>query len=74
MGQLCILDSSGDTKVIWSENDPDSIAAAKAMFDSLIAKGHVAYSVGEEGKPASIVKAFDPKLEKLILRPLAKGG
>lgn len=74
MGQLCILDHTGDTKVIWDRNDADSTAAAKAMFDSLKAKGHVAYSVGEEGKPASIVKEFDPALEKIIMKPLAKGG
>jgi hypothetical protein len=74
MGQLCILDSSGDTKLIWDEADADSVAASREMFDKLKAKGHIAYSVSEEGKPAQIISAFDPKLGKIILKPLARGG
>lgn len=74
MGQLCILDHTGDTKLIWDEADADSVEASRKMFDDLKAKGHIAYSVSEEGKPAQIVSAFDPKMGKIIMKPLARGG
>jgi hypothetical protein len=76
MGTLAVLDPrAGDTTIGWDPNDPDSIEQAQATFDSLTAKGHIAYKVTKEGtKSGEQITKFDPKLEKIILAPQLKGG
>jgi hypothetical protein len=72
---MAILDRLGDTKVMWDKNDPNEVAAAKATFDSLKAKGFLAYSVkGKKGDKGEVIKQFDPEAERLIMSPPLVGG
>lgn len=75
MGEMNILDSSGDTKVMWDPDNEDEVDAAKAQFNSLKKKGYTAFEVGRRGKKTEEkVDEFDPELGKLIMVPQMKGG
>lgn len=69
MGVLCIQDMTGDTKVMWDAKNADEVAAAKAQFDTLKAKGFLAFGVKKDGEKAERIKAFDPEMEKIIMSP-----
>jgi hypothetical protein len=74
MGELAILDNTGDTKVIWDVENQDEIDAAKAQFDLLIKKGFTAYSVKKDGEKNRKITSFDPNSGKIILVPTIVGG
>ena len=44
MGELSIMDDTGDTKLIWSANNQDEVDAAKEMFKNPICS--VTYAPG----------------------------
>jgi hypothetical protein len=74
VGEMAILDLTGDTKVIWDPHNPDEVAAAKAQFDTLRKKGFIAYTVNKKGDKGEVIREFDPDAEKIILSPPLVGG
>ena len=72
--EMCVMDHTGDTKIIWNPSNADEVAAAKATFDSLRKKGYVAYLVQPGGDKGIAVVEFNPSAEKLILTPPLIGG
>ncbi len=73
-GTLCVLDHTGDTRLIWDSRRPDEVAAAKEMFNSLRKKGYLAYKVKASGDPGEAITEFDADAEKIIMSPAARGG
>lgn len=75
MGDLAILGREGDTKVIWSADQPDEVDAARVQFASLKKKGYVAFKVkGKDGEKDERADSFDPDEERYIFaKPLAGG-
>lgn len=74
-GELVEMNISGDSKLIWNPDNADERTAAKAMFDSLKAKGHLAYKVeGKEGEKGEVLKEFDPYAGRIIMAPRMVGG
>jgi hypothetical protein len=77
LGELSILNGDGDMKLVWDANNEDEVAAARAMFDELIAKGFTAFEVSDEeekGGKGKIIKKFNPKAERIIMSPRIAGG
>lgn len=74
MGQMAIMDRTGDTKLVWDQADDVSMQIAKASFDAAKKKGYLAYSVNKKGDKGTQVKEFDPSAESLILAPALVGG
>lgn len=74
MGELRVMGREGDVKVIWDRNNPDEVATAKASFDELRGKGHLAYKVRAKGEKGEMIRTFDPNAEKIILAPPMAGG
>lgn len=76
MGVMAVMDrAKGDHTVGWDKNNPDEIEQAQATFDSLLAKGYMAYRVTKEGtKTGEQIKKFDSALERIILAPPLVGG
>jgi hypothetical protein len=74
MGQLRILDETGDTKLIWDKQKPDEIEAAEEMFDKLKDKGYKAFRVDDKGDKSGEMKKFDSKAEKIIMVPPMQAG
>lgn len=71
---LCVLDKTGDTRIIWDTENTDEVASAKRTFDDLIKKGFRAFSVNRKGDKDTQIREFDPAAEKLILTPALVGG
>jgi tRNA U38,U39,U40 pseudouridine synthase TruA len=70
-----VLDATGDTKVMWSPDNPDEVANAKKTFDELVGKKKfTAYTVKENGDPDTVVREFDKTAGRMILRPQLVGG
>jgi hypothetical protein len=74
MGEICILDMTGDTKVIWDPTNADEVAAAKQQFDTLKSKGFLAFAVKKDGSKGERIKEFDPTAEKIIMSPQPISG
>lgn len=74
MGVMAILDSTGDTRIMWDPNQKDEVDAAKKQFDDLIGKGYQAFAVKKRGGAGEKVREFDPSAGKLILARPTVGG
>jgi hypothetical protein len=65
----------GDTKVMWNKGNSDEIEAARATYDSLIAKGFSAFSMDADGARAGTrLREFDPSAERIVMVPRMAGG
>jgi hypothetical protein len=73
-GTMNIMDSTGHSKQIWDKDVPEEVAAAKAAFDALKAKGYSAFYVQNDGKDGKRMDEFDKNAESLIMVPPKKGG
>lgn len=71
---LHVLDRTGDTKVMWSADNPDEVAAAQATFDSLKKKGYLAYTVKDDGSKGDVIRKFDKTAGRIIMSPQMVGG
>jgi hypothetical protein len=74
IGELRVMDRTGDAKVIWDSTKPDEVAAAKDTYDSLKKKGYMAYAVKKNGDKGELIHEFDQEAEKIILAPRMVGG
>jgi hypothetical protein len=69
-GILRVLSSRGDDEYAWE--DRKSTAAAKKVFDDLIAKHHAAFAKKDDGHER--IKEFDPNAKEIIMvKPLVGG-
>jgi hypothetical protein len=73
-GVLHVLNETGDTEVHWNRNSEAEVAAARATFDSLRAKGYMAYRVEPGGGRGSVMREFDARAERVVLAPAMQGG
>lgn len=74
LGNLSVLDRTGDTRIMWDSGKSDEVAAARKTFDDLKKKGYWAYAVKKSGEQGEVIQEFDPELEKIILAPRMQGG
>jgi hypothetical protein len=72
--EMAVMNHTGDTKITWNENDPVSVAAARAAFDAAKKQGHAGYSVDKKGERGAVIREFDPGAEKIIMAPATVGG
>jgi len=73
-GMIVVLDTTGDTKHIWSRDNADEVAEARSLFDRMKAKGFQAWSVTRKGDKDQRITEFDPQAEKIIFAPALQGG
>lgn len=69
-----VIDSSGDTKIIWDPAEEAEVTQARQTFAGLKEQGYIAYQVDVKGRKGDVVDTFDPDAEKLILAPPISGG
>jgi hypothetical protein len=70
-----VLDSGGDTKIMWNADNHDEVQAAKAHFKLLREKHYLAFKAeGREGTRGTQINEFDPDLERIIMVPRSVGG
>jgi hypothetical protein len=70
---LSVMDSSGDRKAEWDENDPATMVEAKQLFDAIRASGGQVFHEQRDGLGGGVVKEFDPKAD-MIGVPRIVGG
>ena len=73
-GEMCVMDRTGDTKIIWDRTKPDEVESAREQFDKLRKKGYAAYKVESGGGKGEVIREFDAHAEKIILAPPMVGG
>lgn len=74
MGEMRIIASEGDQKVVWDKDNDDEVEAAEATFDSLLEKKFKAYSVAKDGTKSKEIKKFKSSLGAIIMVPAIAGG
>ena len=74
MGEMNVLDRTGDTKIIWDASNTDEVANARRTCDDLRKKRFSIFAVKRDGSSGSRVDSFDPALESLIAVPPVVGG
>jgi hypothetical protein len=74
VGEMAILDRTGDTKIIWDSANEDEVEEAKRTFKNLKDKGYAAYSVNKKGDKGEVMKKFDADAERIIMAPPLQGG
>jgi hypothetical protein len=74
MGEIRILDGTGDTKIIWNKDNDVEAQNAHETFAELTGKGFKAYSVRRGGGKGVEIEKFNADAEKLILVPPMCGG
>ena len=74
MGEMRIMGSEGDLKVIWDAEKPEEVEAAREQFKKLVGQNYIAFSVKKSGEKNEKISKFDPELEKMILVPMVRGG
>jgi len=76
MGFMRILDDSGHSVVEWNQEDEESVAYARHIFDVMRDKGQLAFATpaGSTAEEATLVRVFDPDAEVVIwIRPITGG-
>jgi hypothetical protein len=74
MGVMRILDSSGDTEVLWDVSDDEALAKAASLFGELASEGKLAFERNEPQTTASRVREFNPQADEIIwVRPIQGG-
>lgn len=73
-GVLCTMDETGDSPMQWDKNNPEQVAKARGRFDDLIKQGYLGYKVNAKGDKGSVLSAFDPSAERIIMAPPMVGG
>ena len=73
-GELCIMNHTGDTKLVWDRANTPEVDNAKRTFTDLRAKGYLAYKVKKDGEKAEQIHEFDPAAERIIPAPPMDGG
>lgn len=73
-GELCVMDRTGDTKIIWDSGNDDEVENARRTFKDLKKKGYLAYKVKKGGDKGEVVSEFDSEAERLIMAPPLAGG
>lgn len=74
VGEMAVMDATGDTKIIWDSDVPDEVESAREQFNKLRKKGFIAYKVKKGGEKGEVITEFDASAEKLILSPPLRGG
>lgn len=69
-----VMDHTGDTRHEFKVDDSAEVAEAMKRFTELTAKGHRAVAMGENGAPNTLLKAFDPTVERTMFIPQLQGG
>lgn len=71
---LIVMDHTGDTKIIWDEDQAAEVDNARETFNRMKKQGYLAYSVDRKGDKGTVIKEFDPSAERLIMSKQTVGG
>ena len=74
MGEMRIIDRSGDAVLKWEPDDKEAVTNAENRFNELVVRGdHTAFEIMPGGKSKKIEK-FDAGVGKVTVIPRLAGG
>lgn len=74
-GEMSVMGVEGDTKLMWSRDNPDEVENARRTFNDLKAKGYAVFLTRiKRDEPGQQVDKFDPSAERYIFVPPMRGG
>lgn len=79
MGQMKIMDRSGDTTLTWDPAVKESTDVVRAKFDAMIRSGFMAYQTdtavaGTQRQAGTVTRKFDPLAEEIVIAAPLMGG
>lgn len=74
VGELSVMDHTGDIKLIWDSDKEDEVELARQQFKAAKKKGYAAFSVNKKGDKGEVIYDFDPNAERIIMAPQLQGG
>jgi len=74
MGELSILDSTGDSKIDWNCNIPEEISKARDKFNELKKSDYTMFEIFSNGDQGKELKAFNPLTESVLAVPPTRKG
>lgn len=74
MGEISIINKTGDTKLLWDPAVKPEVEAAKRMFDDLRKKGYLGFAVAKKGDKGEQIREFDPAAARIIMSMPMVGG
>lgn len=74
MGEICVMDSSGDVRTIWNPNNTREVENARRTFEDLTSQNYHAFRVLEGGDQGERMDDFDETAGKIIMVPQMVGG
>lgn len=74
MGELAIMNRSGDTKLAWDPGNTAETENARRTFDDLRKAGHLAYKMEANDARGEQLHTFDPNARRIVLAPAMRGG
>src|SRR5262245_26252638 len=75
MGQLVILDETGDTALCFDKTKPETVETCRERFRAMRKRGFLAYKTDPKDKSrGEVLQEFDPTAEEIILTPRIVGG
>jgi hypothetical protein len=75
MGVVRVLTRFGDESIEYEPAlDDGRLKRARALFDSKIASGYLAFVPDEAGTGGTQIRRFDPAAREIILQPAISGG
>ena len=72
MNELIIMDSTGDSRVVLS--DETKVAEAMTKFAEMMGKGYIAAQYTGNGDEKFLTRTFDPTAPKIVMYPQLIGG
>lgn len=74
-GEMAVMGREGDTKIMWSRDNPVEVDNARAAFAKFKKEGFAAFKCrGKDGERGEQVDEFDPAAERYIFVPPMRGG
>lgn len=74
MGELAVMDGTGDEKLTWDPKNEIATQKAKDRFSDLKRKGYKAYRVNHAGGKGEEIHDFDPYAYEIVMHKIAVGG
>jgi hypothetical protein len=73
--QIIPTGESGHDEVEFAVDDEADVQAAMDRFNDLVKnQKRIAVALGQNGEPSTLLRAFDPTVERTAFMPQRKGG
>ncbi len=74
-GVINMLDARGHTATTWDTEAPETVEAARAVFDKLMGQGCTAFAMDAPGGASgTLIREFTPEVQEIVVHRALVGG